>query len=103
MAISAYRPTSPARRGMTSRDFAKVTTSKPLSSLTTIKTRGNGRNNKGRITTRHKGGGSKRFYRQVNFSLPNGLKAKIEEIEYDPNRTAYIARLKDEAGQYHYA
>lgn len=102
MAIKAYKPTSPARRGMTTQDFSDITTSKPLKSLLKVKTRGNGRNNQGRITTRHKGGGAKKFYRVVNFNLAPGLTATVEQIEYDPNRSARIARIKDNTGTYHY-
>jgi large subunit ribosomal protein L2 len=86
---------------MTTQNMSEITTKKPLRSLTTIKRAQSGRNNQGRITTRHKGGGARRFYRQVNFQF-DGTKAVIEHIEYDPNRSARIARIKDEKGQYHY-
>jgi large subunit ribosomal protein L2 len=102
MAINVYKPTTPGRRGMTSLSTKGITTKKPLRSLLVIKTRTNGRNNQGRITTRHRGGGAKRFYRLVNFGLENGVTATIEHIEYDPNRTANIARIKDATGKYHY-
>lgn len=102
MAIKLYNPTTPARRGMTSRDFDEITSKKPIKSLLSHKKRGSGRNNQGRITVRHKGGGVKRFYRQVNFKLPEGTKAKVEAIEYDPNRTANLARIKDQNNKYHY-
>lgn len=102
MAIKAYKPTTPARRGMTSQDTTTITTKKPLRSLLVTKKRVSGRNNQGRITTRHKGGGARKFYRLVNFRLENGVTATIEHIEYDPNRSARIARIKDNAGQYHY-
>ncbi len=102
MAIKAYRPTTPGRRGMTSQDTAEITTKKPLRSLIVAKRAQNGRNNQGRITTRHKGGGVRRFYRLVDFNLQAGLTATIEHIEYDPNRSARIARIKDNNGQYHY-
>ncbi|GAC1500424.1 MAG: 50S ribosomal protein L2 [Candidatus Saccharimonadales bacterium] len=102
MAIKTYNPTTPGRRGMTSQDFAEITTKKPLRSLLVAKRRGNGRNNQGRITTRHKGGGAKKFYRLVNFKLAEGITAKIEHIEYDPNRSARIARIKEPNGIYHY-
>jgi large subunit ribosomal protein L2 len=102
MAIKQYRPTTPARRGMTTRDFDAITTKRPLKSLLTIKTRTNGRNNNGRITTRHRGGGAKRFYRIMNFKLAPGVTAVIEAIEYDPNRSANIARIKDSTNKYHY-
>jgi large subunit ribosomal protein L2 len=102
MAIKQYNPTSPARRGMTTQDFDSITTKKPLRSLLVPKRRGNGRNNQGRITTRHKGGGAKKFYRLVNFKLADGITATIEHIEYDPNRSARIARIKENNGTYHY-
>src|SRR3954468_1543828 len=102
MAIKAYNPTTPGRRGMTSQDFDGITTKKPLKSLTVIKRRSNGRNNQGRITTRHKGGGAKKFYRIMNFKLADGVTATIEHIEYDPNRSARIARIKENNGTYHY-
>lgn len=102
MAIKAYKPTTPARRGMTTQDLTKITTKKPVKSLLVIKKRADGRNNQGKITVRHRGGGAKRFYRIVNFKQLDFQKATIEHIEYDPNRSARIARLKDEANKYHY-
>jgi large subunit ribosomal protein L2 len=102
MAIKAYRPMTPAQRGMTTQDTSDITTRKPLRSLLVVKKRVSGRNNQGRITTRHRGGGARKFYRLVNFKLAPGTVATIEQIEYDPNRTARIARLKDSEGQYHY-
>jgi large subunit ribosomal protein L2 len=102
MAIKAYKPTTPGRRGMTSQDFSAITTRKPLRSLLAVKRRGNGRNNQGRITTRHQGGGARKFYRMVNFNLAAGSTAVVEHIEYDPNRSARIARIKESNGTYHY-
>jgi large subunit ribosomal protein L2 len=102
MAIKTYKPTTPGRRNMTTQDMSAITTKKPLKSLTVLKKKQAGRNNQGRITTRHQGGGVRQFYRIVNFSLPEGTEAVIEHIEYDPNRSARIARIKDQAGQYHY-
>jgi large subunit ribosomal protein L2 len=102
MAIKQYKPTTNGRRGMTSQDFSDITTRKPLKSLVKIKKSTAGRNNTGRITTRHRGGGVKQFYRLMNHSLAAGTEATIEEIEYDPNRSARIARLKDQHGLYHY-
>jgi large subunit ribosomal protein L2 len=102
MAIKQYKPTTPGKRGMTTQDFGEITTKKPLRSLLVAKKRGSGRNNQGRITTRHKGGGSKRFYRLVNFNLASGITATVEHIEYDPNRSARIARIKENNGIYHY-
>src|SRR5690242_12348787 len=102
MAIKQYNPTTPARRGMTSQDFDGITTKKRVKSLTVIKKSTAGRNNNGRITTRHRGGGVKRFYRIVNHQLAPGTVATVEHIEYDPNRSARIARVKDQHGLYHY-
>jgi large subunit ribosomal protein L2 len=100
MSIKQYNPTTPGRRGMSSQDFDKITTKKPVRSLLDIKRRGNGRNNQGRITTRHQGGGAKQFYRLVNFGFTG--EGIIEHIEYDPNRSARLARVKDTNGKYHY-
>ncbi len=102
MAIKAYKPTTPGLRGMTTQDFSAVTTKRPLKSLTVIKKKHSGRNNNGRITTRHRGGGTRSFYRIMNFNLAEGTTATIEHIEYDPNRSARIARIKDQDQQYHY-
>lgn len=102
MAIKQYKPTTPGRRNMTSQDFADITTRKPLKSLIKIKKSTAGRNNTGRITTRHRGGGVKQYYRLMNYRLAPGTVATIEEIEYDPNRSARIARVKDQHGLYHY-
>ncbi|HTK39855.1 MAG TPA: 50S ribosomal protein L2 [Patescibacteria group bacterium] len=102
MPIKAYNPTTPARRGMTSQDMSDITTRKPLKSLTKSKKQRAGRNNQGRITTRHRGGGVRRHYRLLNHRLASGLKLTVEEIEYDPNRSARIARVKDQHGLYHY-
>lgn len=102
MAIRQHNPTTPARRGMTSEDYSEITTRKPLKSLLKSKKQQAGRNASGRITVRHRGGGVKRHYRLVNHNLPAGTVAVIEEIEYDPNRSARIARVKDQNGLYHY-
>ena len=102
MAIKVHKPTTPGRRGMTSQDTSDITTKKPLRSLLVAKRAQNGRNNQGRITTRHKGGGVRRFYRLMNFNLASGVTATIEHIEYDPNRSARIARIKEANGTYHY-
>lgn len=102
MPIKAYNPTTPARRGMTTQDTSAITTRKPLKSLIKNKKQTAGRNNTGRITTRHRGGGVKRHYRLLNHNLADGLTVTVEEIEYDPNRSARIARVKDQHGKYHY-
>ena len=102
MAIKAYRPTTPAQRQKTTQDFDQITTKKPLKSLTKAKKQNAGKNNQGRITVRHRGGGVKRHYRILTHNLPKGLKLTVEEIEYDPNRSARIARVKDQNGVYYY-
>jgi len=102
MAIKLYNPTTPARRGMTTEDYSEITTRKPLKSLIKSKKQNAGRNNTGRITVRHRGGGVKRHYRLLNHKLASGTTATIEEIEYDPNRSARIARIKDQHGLHHY-
>ncbi len=102
MAIQQYKPTTPGRRGMTSQDMSDITAKKPLKSLIVIKKKNSGRNNQGRITTRHRGGGVRKFYRIINFDLAPGTVAKVEAIEYDPNRSARIARIKDDKGNYYY-
>lgn len=100
MAIKQYNPTTPGRRGMSSQDFDAVTTKRPVRSLVVSMRRGNGRNNQGRITTRHQGGGARKHYRIMNFNFAG--EGTIEHIEYDPNRSARIARIKDSKGVYHY-
>jgi large subunit ribosomal protein L2 len=102
MAIKAYNPTTPGLRGMTTQDMSKITSRKPLKSLTVIKKKNSGRNNTGRITVRHRGGGIRKYYRLVNFKPEFGMNATVEQIEYDPNRSARIARIKDDKGTYHY-
>lgn len=102
MAIRKLKPTTPAQRGMTTQDFSTITTKRPVRSLISIKKTTAGRNHKGRITTRHKGGGVKRFYRNVNMNLAKGTAATVEHIEYDPGRSARLARIKEADGTYHY-
>ena len=102
MSIKAYRPTTPAQRQKTTQDFDQITSKKPLKSLTLAKKQQAGKNNQGRITVRHRGGGVKRHYRLLTHNLPSGLKLTVEEIEYDPNRSARIARVKDQDGNYYY-
>src|SRR3989344_3120577 len=102
MPVKAYNPTSPARRGMTTQDFDGITAKKPLKSLIKIKKGPVARNNQGRITTRHRGGGARRYYRLLNFKLAPGTSATVEQIEYDPNRSARIALVRDQDGVRHY-
>ena len=94
MALKRYKPTSPGRRFQTVSDFAEITKSTPEKSLLAPLSRKGGRNNNGRITTRHQGGGHKRRYRLIDFKrTKDGVPAKVAAIEYDPNRSAYIALL----------
>ena len=102
MAIKAYKPTTPGQRGKTTQDFSDITTRKPLKSLIVKVKKNSGRNNQGRITTRHQGGGAKTFYRKVSFRLPDVFIGTVEHIEYDPNRSARIARVKQDNGKYYY-
>ena len=95
MAIRKYKPTTPGRRGSSVADFAEITRSTPEKSLLRPLSKTGGRNNQGRITTRHIGGGHKRQYRVIDFRRndKDGVDAKVAHIEYDPNRTARIALL----------
>jgi len=94
MAIRKPKPTSPGRRFSTYADFAEITTNKPEKTLVEGLTKSGGRNARGRKTSRHRGGGAKRLYRNVDFKRrKDGVPAKVASIEYDPNRTAYIALL----------
>lgn len=92
MAIKKFRPTTPSRRNMTMSDFEEITTDKPLKSLLKSTKRSGGRNNQGKITVRHRGGGAKQSYRIIDFKRnKDAIPAKVSTIEYDPNRSAYIA------------
>ena len=94
MPVRRFKPTSPGRRHMSVSDFAEITKSKPEKALTEKLTKKGGRNNMGRITTRHQGGGHKRRYRIIDFKRQkDGVPAKVAAIEYDPNRSARIALL----------
>lgn len=99
MPVKLYKPTTPARRGMTSADTSAITKKRPEKSLIVAKKAGSGRNNQGKITIRHRGGAVKRYYRLVDFKLLPGTKAKVTAIEYDPNRSAHIALLELEGGK----
>ena len=103
MPIKKYKPTTPGRRGMSSLTFEEITTNKPEKSLIVpLKSKG-GRNNNGRITTRHLGGGHKRNYRLIDFKRDkDGIPAKVATIEYDPNRSANIALLHYVDGEKRY-
>ena len=94
MGLKKYKPTSPGRRFQTVSDFADITRSTPEKSLLEPLSKKGGRNNNGRITTRHQGGGHKRRYRKIDFKRnKDAVPAKVASIEYDPNRSARIALL----------
>jgi large subunit ribosomal protein L2 len=94
MGIKKFNPYTPSRRHMTSSDFAEITTSTPEKSLVVSLNKNAGRNNQGKITVRHQGGGSRKKYRLVDFKRrKDGVPAKVLTIEYDPNRTANIALI----------
>src|ERR671938_1184775 len=94
MPLKRHKPTSPGRRFATFSDFGEVTRSEPEKSLTEGISKSGGRNSNGRKTSRHRGGGAKRRYRKIDFKRQkDGVPAKVAAIEYDPNRTAYIALL----------
>lgn len=94
MGIKTYNPYTPSRRNMTGSDFAEITTSKPEKSLLVSINKNAGRNNQGKITVRHQGGGSRRKYRIIDFKRrKDGIPATVVSIEYDPNRTANIALI----------
>lgn len=103
MPIKKYKPTSPGRRGMSGHSFEEITKKKPQKRLTRNLHRGSGRNNKGRVTVRHRGGGHKRRYRQIDFKRnKHGIPARVDAIEYDPNRSARIALLVYADGEKRY-
>jgi large subunit ribosomal protein L2 len=103
MAVKKHKPTSPGRRFASWSDRAEVTRSRPEKSLTEGLTKSGGRNTHGRITSRHRGGGAKRLYRKIDFKRrKDGVPAKVAAIEYDPNRTAYIALLHYADGEKRY-
>ena len=94
MGIKYYKPTSPGRRGGSVLDRAELTRQTPEKSLLAPLKKSGGRNNRGRVTARHRGGGAKRRYRIIDFKrLKDGVPTKVAHIEYDPNRSAYIALL----------
>jgi large subunit ribosomal protein L2 len=104
MAIRKYKPTTPGRRGSSVADFVELTRSTPEKSLVVPSPRTGGRNNAGKITTRHVGGGHKQAYRLIDFKRydKDGVPAKVAHIEYDPNRTARIALLHFADGEKRY-
>ena len=102
MATVKYKPTTPSRRNMQAPSFEEVTKFTPEKSLITKKKKTAGRNSYGRITVRHHGGGNKQKYRIMDFKRQGTEPAKVIGVEYDPNRTAYIALLEDESGKKSY-
>ncbi|AIS53188.1 50S ribosomal protein L2 [Thermoanaerobacter kivui] len=103
MGIKTFKPTSPGRRQMTVLTFEEVTKDKPEKSLVVSLTKSGGRNVYGRITVRHRGGGHKRKYRIIDFKRDkDGIPGKVAAIEYDPNRTAYIALIHYVDGEKRY-
>jgi large subunit ribosomal protein L2 len=103
MPIRKPKPTSPGRRFVTYPDFAELTRSEPEKSLTEGLKKSGGRNSAGRKTSRHRGGGAKRLYRKIDFKRrKDGVPAKVAQIEYDPNRSAYIALLHYADGEKRY-
>ncbi len=103
MAVRAFKPTSPARRQMTVSTFEEITTNVPEKSLLVEKKRTGGRNAQGKITVRHHGGGAKQKYRLIDFKRnKDNIEAKVATIEYDPNRSAYIALVVYADGEKRY-
>ncbi|MAE74511.1 MAG: 50S ribosomal protein L2 [Bdellovibrionaceae bacterium] len=103
MGVKVFKPRSPGRRGMTGFDFKEITKSTPEKSLTEALRRTGARNNTGRITTRHQGGGHKRRYRIIDFKrMKENIPATVSAIEYDPNRTCRIALLTYKDGEKSY-
>ena len=103
MAIKTYKPTTPSRRMMASPAFELITRAKPEKSLVESIKKNSGRNNTGRITSRHRGGGAKKIYRIIDFKRNKiGVVGTVAHIEYDPNRTANIALIQYEDGEKRY-
>ena len=101
MAIT-YKPTTPSRRNMATPTFDEITKFSPEKSLIVIKKKNSGRNSYGKITVRHRGGGNKQKYRIIDFKRADNTSGKVIGIEYDPNRTSYIALIENEAGEKSY-
>ena len=102
MPTKKFKPTTPSRRHMTVPTFEEITKFSPEKSLTVVKKKFAGRNSYGRITVRHRGGGNKIKYRIIDFKRQSLAPATVVGIEYDPNRSAYIALLQNEAGEKSY-
>jgi large subunit ribosomal protein L2 len=103
MPLRSYKPTSPGRRGMTRSTFEEITTTEPYKPLLEPMKRASGRNNQGRLTVRHRGGGEKTHYRRIDFKRDkHGVPARIATVEYDPNRSARIGLLHYRDGEKRY-
>jgi large subunit ribosomal protein L2 len=103
MAVKIYKPTSPGRRGMSGATFEEITKDKPERALIRFRRRKGGRNARGRVTVRHRGGGSRRFLRLVDFKRDKrGIPARVAAVEYDPNRSARLALLHYVDGEKRY-
>lgn len=103
MAVKSYKPTTASRRGMTVLDYSNLTKKKPEKNLVKILKKHSGRNNSGKITVRHRGGGNKRKYRIIDFKRNKfGIKGAVKAIEYDPNRSCNIALVEYEDGVKNY-
>lgn len=103
MGVKIYKPTSPGRRHMTGYDFSEITETEPERSLLTSQKKKAGRNNQGRMTVRHRGGGHKRRYRIIDWKRDkDGIPGRVASIEYDPNRTARIALIVYADGEKRY-
>ena len=103
MAIKSYKPTSPSRRQMTVTDYSDLSKVKPEKSLLEPLKKNSGRNSYGRITVRHRGGGNRRKYRIIDFKRDkDNMNATVQTIEYDPNRSAFIALVQYEDGEKRY-
>ncbi len=103
MALKSYKPTTPGQRGLVLIDRSELWKGRPVKALTEGISKSGGRNNTGRITMRRRGGGAKRLYRVVDFKRTKlDISAIVERIEYDPNRTAFIALIRYEDGEQAY-
>ena len=103
MPVKSYKPVTPSRRTMTGHSFDEITKTSPEKSLTSGKKRSSGRNSRGRITVRRRGGGHKRRYRDIDFKRDKyDMPAEVTAIEYDPNRSARIALLRYQDGEKRY-
>ncbi len=103
MPVKKYRPTSPGRRFITTMDFSELSQVEPEKSLLEVRKKSSGRNNNGHITVRHKGGGTRKQYRIIDFKRSkDGIPAKVATVEYDPNRSARIALLHYKDGEKRY-